>query len=229
MYRARLADSRATLELARSANPSDSQALQQMALLDGLLGEFPRAIAAARRALELDPKNPGSYAPLAAALQLSGQPADAAATAGAMIDAAPGAPIAYVLLARAEVARGDFGRALEAVNVAEQLGGASSPVAAIDLAVAYRRLGRAADAARLADIFAAGTQGLYVSPALRAAERLARGDDEGALREARAAFESRGLGASPLELAAFQWNVWSYPLLEEPAWRELRKAMAMHD
>jgi Flp pilus assembly protein TadD len=228
LFRGRLAESEAEFERARSAEPNDSQSLQQLALLYSLRGDFPQAIAAARRGLELEPNNPGSYAPLTMALQLSGQPEAAIDVAREMIEAAPGAAIAYVLLARAEIARGNVGKALEAVRLAERMGPRSSTFV-LDLAVAYRRLGEAADARRLASDFTASMQGLYVTPAMRAAELLAYGDDDGALRQARLAFESRALGADPLGLAAFEWNVWSHPLLEEPEWLEFRSAIAKRD
>jgi adenylate cyclase len=228
LFRWRLADSRAALERALSSNPNDSQALQQMALLYAVLGEFPQAIATARRALDLDPKNPGNYGPLAVALQLTGQHAAAAAAAEAMMEAAPRAAIAYVLLARAAIAGGDVGKALEALKLAERLG-QQSPNQAVDLAVTYRGLGQIADAERLINSFPERTEGLHVSPAMQAQVRLARGDHDGALRQATLAFESRELGADPLALAAIQWNVWSLAALEEQPWRELRSAMAHRD
>jgi DNA-binding winged helix-turn-helix (wHTH) protein/TolB-like protein/Flp pilus assembly protein TadD len=224
LFDGRLADAHQALERARTSNPNDSQTLQQMALLYSLRGDFPQAIAAARRGLELDPKNPGSYAPLEVALQLSGQADSAAAVAQAMVEAAPGAAIAYILLARAEIARGNEKAALEALRLAEGLG-PLSPTVAIDLALSYGRLGQLGDAERLAAVFAESTRGLYVNPATRAAELLARGDVDGALRQARAAIESPGRG-DPLSLAAIRWNIVSSPVLEQRQWRQLRSQMA---
>ena len=102
-----VADSGTDLERARRLSPNDSQALQQMALYECLREEVARGIELARRALEIDPKNPGSYAPLEVALQAMGDNDAAAATAEAMIAAAPRTLVGYLLLARAEIARGN--------------------------------------------------------------------------------------------------------------------------
>jgi TolB-like protein/DNA-binding winged helix-turn-helix (wHTH) protein/Flp pilus assembly protein TadD len=225
LVHSRYAASRAALERAQASNPSDSRVLQQMALLHALLGEFPQAIDVARRAIEVDPKNPGSYAPLAAALQLTGHYAEAAAAAEAIIEAAPGASIGYVLLARAEAARGDLARARDALMLAERLP-QQSEMNAIDLAVGYRRVGAVSDAERLVRGVSAVREDRQLNPALRAAAHLAQGDYDGALQEAKTALDSAELGMGPkLQLAAIEWNVWSLPVLEESPWRELRREM----
>lgn len=225
LIHSRYVDSRAALARAQASNPGDSRVLQQTALLHALFGEFPQAIEVARRAIEVDPKNPGSYAPLAAALQLTGQYAEAAAAAEAIIEAAPGASIGYVLLARAEAARGDLARARDALTLAERLP-QQNEMNAIDLAVGYRRVGAVSDAERLVRSVSAVTEDRPLRPALGAAALLARGDYDGALQEAKAALDSAELGMDPkLQLAAIEWNVWSLPVLEEPQWRALRRAM----
>lgn len=225
LFRSRFADSRAALMRAQALQPNDSRVLQTMSLLHGLVGEFPAAIQTARRALEIDPLNVGSYAPLSVALQMSGQHAAAAAIPEKMIEAAPNAATGYLLLARAEAARGELAKALETLRLAERQHELSD-IATVDLAASYRRAGADGDAIRLIDAVLGRVNEDALSPVTQAAVHLARGDDDNALRYARIAVASRDLGMDPLQLAAIEWNVWSLPALEEPRWRELRAAMA---
>jgi TolB-like protein/DNA-binding winged helix-turn-helix (wHTH) protein/tetratricopeptide (TPR) repeat protein len=223
-YTWRLADSGKDLERARQLNPNDSQVLQQMALLQDLLGAFPRAIELARRALEIDPKNPGSYAPLALALQAIGDNGAAADAAEGMIAVAPRAPVAYLLLARAEIARGDGRKALAALKLTEGVASDSLNAAlAADLAVSYRSIGADADAERMIGAFERTSAGLHVNPAVRALALLARGENARALEQARAALEARPFGLDPFRIIVIQLNVWSLPALDGPEWAELRR------
>jgi len=227
-YTWRLTDSGADLERARRLSPNDSQALQQMALYACLRGEFARGIELARRALEIDPKNPGSYAPLEVALQAMGENDAAAATAEAMIAAAPRAVVGYLLLARAATARGDKAKALDALKLTEELA-QDNLSAAADIAVSYRSVGAVADAQRMLDVYQRTSEGLHVSPAVRAAALLAGGDNEGAFEQARAALDARPLGMDPFRTMLIARNLWSLPALERPEWTELRKRLATVD
>ena len=227
-YTWRLADSGTDLERARRLSPNDSQALQQMALYECLRGEFARGIELARRALEIDPKNPGSYAPLEVALQAMGDNDAAAATAEAMIAAAPRALVGYLLLARAEIARGNRAKALDALKLTEELA-QNNVSAAADIAVSYRSIGAVADARRVLDVYQRSSAGLHVSPAVRAAALLARGDNERALEQARAALDTRPLGMDPFRTMLIARNFWSLPALEQPEWIDLRKRLASVD
>lgn len=224
-FRARLAASRASLERARMLDSNDSHALQQTALFFTLVGDFQRAIEAARRALEVDPKNPGAYAPLSVALIATGDYEAAAAAGEAMIAAAPGAGLGYLLLARAQLGRGASAEALEALRLAEPLF-QQNRIGLVDLAVSYRSAGAVADAERMSDAFRRSAAGLHVNPAQLAVALLAGGDDERALRQARVALESRKLGMDPFQLLVIRENVWSLPVLEQPEWRALRAEMA---
>src|SRR6185295_10755309 len=141
----------------------------------------------------------------------------AAATAEAMIAAAPRAAIAYLLLARAETARGNRAKALDALRLTEPLM-QDNLSASADLAVSYRSLGSVADARRMLDAFGRLSQGTHVSPAVRAAALLADDDSEGALDQARAALETRTLGMDPFRTMLLARNLWSLPALEQPEW-----------
>jgi TolB-like protein/DNA-binding winged helix-turn-helix (wHTH) protein/Flp pilus assembly protein TadD len=228
-FRSRLGASRASLDRARMLNPNDSEVLQATAQLLGLLGDYSGAIDVARRALEVDPKNPGSYAPLSVALMSTGQ-YDAAAEAGeATIAAAPTSGLGYLFLARAEFGRGNSAKALEALRVAEQLLQRPSRNGMADLAVSFRRAGAIADAERLSDAFLRNIEGLHVNPAMLVVAFLASGDDERALRQARVTIDERPLGMDPFQLMVIQRNIWSLPVLERPEWLEVRAQMAYRE
>jgi TolB-like protein len=227
-YTWRLADAGADLEQARRLSPNDSQVLQQMALLAGLRGEFASAIEISRRALEIDPKNPGSYAPLEVGLQALGEHDAAAATAQAMIAAAPRAAVGYLLLARAENARGNHAKALDALRLTEPLV-QDNVSAAADVAASYRSVGAVADALRMLEVYGRLSEGVHVSPAVRAAALLAADDGERALEQARAALEARRLGMDPFRTMLIARNLWSLPALEQPEWIEVRRRLSTSD
>jgi tetratricopeptide (TPR) repeat protein len=92
----RFAAARATLERAIERRTGDSVLLHHAAMVASLLDDHPGAVRAARRALELDPKNPAPYSPLGMALRGLGDHTGAVAAFREMIELAPTAAIGYV-------------------------------------------------------------------------------------------------------------------------------------
>lgn len=221
LFRFRLDDARATLDRALAINPNDLVVLHYSAMTAFLRDEHAAAIRAARRALELDPKNPAPHTPLAMALRASGNLAAAAAEYAAMIDAAPTAAIGYVGLARTRSAGGDAAAVLEPLRLAEQFLDDTLNFR-VDAAYSYASAGARADAERLIAEFRRGVAGYHVDAGLEAMALLALGEHDRARDAIRAALVDRGAGMDPLPFALIRQNTWSDPTLEQPEWVALR-------
>lgn len=225
MYRGRLVESKALLDQARRLRPTDSVVLHYVALVANLLGDHREAAQAARRALELEPKNPAPYAPLSVALRALGDQAGAAAAAREMIEAAPSAAIGYVTLARIETERGAAERILEALRLAERFLDDTTRNFRADAALSYASAGASADAERLIRAIEEDSVGRHIGPGLAAMMRLAVRDYAGARELLDDAIAARSDGMDPMPLFLIARNSWADPVLEQPEWRALRERL----
>lgn len=227
MFRWQLDDARNFLARAREASPSDTMVLHYSAMLYAMLDEHDASIAAARRALEVDPRNPAPYSPLALSLRAKGDQTAAAAAARTMIEIAPAAAIGYVVLARTQT-QGDAAalqEAREALKIAEPF---LQDVLAfrIDAALSYARTGSRPDAGRLVQSFQEATRARHINPGLQAMVHLALGDHRSAYERVQYAMRHRGRAMDPFPLLLIRHNAWSDPVLESQEWRELREQLA---
>jgi TolB-like protein/DNA-binding winged helix-turn-helix (wHTH) protein len=227
IYRWRLAEARAMLDSALAIAPNDSVVAHYSAMVDLLRGDAASAARFARRALDLDPKNPAPYGPLAMALRALQDIDGAIAAYEAMIEVAPTAAIGYVSLARTLTARGEHARIVQTLRVAEQFLGELRSFR-LDAAMSYARVGATADAARLVGDFMRRGEGHRLDPNLEAMAALALGEHERAAGALRAAIAARPSGMDPITLEQIRQNTWSDPELETAEWRELRDALAYH-
>lgn len=189
-------------------------------------GEPGKAIARARRWVELDPKNWNSHVTLAIALAYAGDTAAAERVQREAIGLAPTVPLLRSWLAFIEIVLGDFESAGSELERAEQLLGANRPAVFLpELAYSYSRIGRRADAERiLAEIEQAG-DAIEIGAGGRAMIALARGDRAGLaeqLESAIARIESHQIDEGFWSLMNVRMNVAADPLLEEPRFVELR-------
>jgi predicted Zn-dependent protease len=225
IYRWRFDESRVLLDRALERSPNDSVVHHYSAMIDLLRNQPASAVRAARRALELDPRNPAPHGPLSMALRALGEVEAAAAVYQAMIDVAPTAATGYVGLARTLTAQGDDAKILQTLEVAEQF---LEDVRSfrLDAALTYARVGAPDDAERLVAEFVRRNAGSHIDPGLAAMAALAFGDYDRAYAELRTAIATRTSGMDQVPLEQLRQNTWSDPVLDEPAWRELRAALA---
>jgi tetratricopeptide (TPR) repeat protein len=227
MFRWQLDDARNFLARAREANPSDTMVLHYSAMLHAMSDEYDASIAAARRALEVDPRNPAPYSPLAFSLRAKGDQAAAAEAARKMIEIAPTAAIGYVVLARTQT-QGDAAalqEGREALRIAEPF---LKDVLAfrVDAALSHARMGSRADAERLVRSFQDATQGRHIDPGLQAMLHMALGEHARAYERVRYALSHRHLAMDPYPLLLIRHNTWSDPILERQEWQALREQLA---
>jgi TolB-like protein/DNA-binding winged helix-turn-helix (wHTH) protein/tetratricopeptide (TPR) repeat protein len=225
MYRWRLDESRVTMDRALALSPNDSVVLHYSAMIDFLRDDPVAAVSSARRALELDPKNPAPHTPLAMSLGALGNREESAATYQAMIDLAPTAVIGYIGLAKMLTAGGDDAKIVQTLRIAEQFL-QDLRTFRLDAALSYAHAGAHEDAARLVGDFMRHAQGYRVDPGLEAMAALALGDYEHARTALQTAITMRTNGMDPMPLEQIRRNTWSDPVLEQPAWRDLRSALA---
>lgn len=224
MYHWRLTEAMARLESARTSGADVSPVWHYTAMVLVMIGDFHAAERAARRALELDPRNPAPYTPLCLALLAQGREGAAVAAANAMIDLAPNAPIGYINLARSLPTGANTGL-VEAVRLAEAHLDDSTSNFRVDAALSYARAGRHDDAERLMGAFDAASAGRRVDPGLAAMARLALRDDAGAREHLERAIAERHDGLDPMPLTLVRLNSWRIPALEQREWHDLRERL----
>jgi DNA-binding winged helix-turn-helix (wHTH) protein/tetratricopeptide (TPR) repeat protein len=223
MYRGRFDDAREPLRKSLESSPQDSMVFHYSAMLHCLREEHEQAIRAARRALELDPRNPAPWSPLVLALLASGDRDGAVAAARRMVDTAPAAAIGYVVLARTQSGGDEAARieARQSLRIGEQFLDELRNFR-VDAALSYASAGERTEATRLARQFRERTQGVHVDPALDAMAHVALGDYDSARERLEYAIRNRALGMDPMSLLLLRRNAWQLRQLETPAWRELR-------
>ena len=222
MFRGRFAHARATLERALERRANDAVVLHYLALVASMLNDHAAAIRTARRAVDIDPKNPAPYSPLGMALRAIGNRAGAVAAQLQMIELAPSAPIGYISLARTETDGGNAARILDAVRLAERFLHDAPPNFRADAALSYARAGAHHDAERLIQQFNRATADRHVSPGLAAMARLAVRDYANARKLLEQAIDARASGMDPMPLLLIQRNSWADPVLDQPEWQSLR-------
>lgn len=227
MYRGRLDEARDALAAALASSPDDPMVLHYEAIVRTLRDEHDAAIAAARRALSREPRSPGPYSPLVLSLDAKGDTEGAAQAARQMIDVAPTAAIGYVVLARQQVGGGaDATReARRAATMAEQFLGTLGNFR-LDAALSYARIGDRAAAARLVTQFREAAGDRHVDAGLEAMALLALGNYDAAGERVDHVIHHRGDGMDPMTLLLIRRNAWSDPVLDSPAWRARRTALA---
>jgi TolB-like protein/DNA-binding winged helix-turn-helix (wHTH) protein/Flp pilus assembly protein TadD len=225
IFRWRIDEARASLERAVRSNPNDSVVLHYSAMVHWMLDEHAEAIRAARRALELDPRNPAPYSPLVLSLHASGENATAIQMARELIEVAPTAALGYVVLARTLTQSGDFAGVRETLRLGEPfLDGMRN--FRVDAALSYARAGAPADAERLVQAFRQSTKARHVDAGLDAMAHLALGNYQLARDRIESVISQREAAIDPLPLLLIRQNIWSDPILDSAEWVRLRKQLA---
>lgn len=189
------------------------------------VGEHEKAIARARRSVDLDPRNWNPHFALGVALHYAGETDESARIFRDAIAMAPAVPVLRSWFAFVEITRGNFEAAAAELARAEQLLAQNRQAAFLpELAYSYARIGRRADAERIAteieqtrdvEIGTGGWTMLY----------LVRGDRAGAAEQLEAAIakiENYEIDEGFWNLMNVRMNVTADPVLEEPQFVGLR-------
>ncbi|HET8700018.1 MAG TPA: tetratricopeptide repeat protein [Gammaproteobacteria bacterium] len=145
------------------------------------LGDFPSAVAIARRLAAVNPRDWVAHRNLAQTLLRAGQLDAALDAVQRALDLAPASGSAHRLAAQIAQARGATNAALRETERAEQLLPSRNRLALAQLALLYGALGRAADARRLSAEVTAGVAPERVGAGNWAMALLAVGDEQKAL------------------------------------------------
>jgi tetratricopeptide (TPR) repeat protein len=222
MFRGQFSSARSILLRALEHHPDDALVFVHLAMASFLMDDDEGAVTAARRALELDPRNPAPCSMLGLALRALGDRAGASAAHRRMMEQAPRTAIGYLSLARTSLDGGVDSEIVSTLRMAERFFDDTTRNFRTDVALSYARIGLRRDAERLILEFETSTAGQYVPPAVAAMARLALRDYAAAHRLLEDVIATGADGMDPVPLALIRRNSWSDPVLDEPAWRELR-------
>ncbi len=223
-------EARAAFERAYELGPNDLNVIADYAVFLAQWGDYDRADELIRYTLEIAPNNPSSLAPAGYAYLLAGDYARAANANRAAGLIAPQLTIVYPLLGLAETGRGNSDDALDALHLAEQLlATVSAPDQLAQTAYAYGLLGRDDDAKRVFAKIGSLAEGYYVGPGSWAAAFLAIGDKQGALEWLERAAAMRTPDEGFIVLSILAANALSDPVLDEPAFRDVRARLGYRD
>jgi adenylate cyclase len=193
------------------------------------VGAHELAIANARRAVDLDPSNWNPKFVLGIALHYAGEADQAAQRFREAIPLAPATPILRSWLAMIEIARGNPEVAAAELARAEQLLAEDRQVVFLpELAYAYARIGRRADAERIVVEIEQAPAGVEIGSGGRTMMYLALGDRARAVDELEAAIvkiENHRIDQGFFNLLNVRMNVTADPLLEEPEFVALREKL----
>ncbi|HEX5046415.1 MAG TPA: tetratricopeptide repeat protein [Gammaproteobacteria bacterium] len=183
------------------------------------LGDFPSAVAIARRLAALNPRDWVAHRNLAQTLLRAGQLDAAAAAVQRALELAPASSAAHRLAAQVAQARGAPDAALRETERAEQLLPSRNRLALAQLALLYGALGRAADARRLSAEVTAGVARERVGAGNWAMALLAVGEEQQALEWLEAAARTAAAheaDASFLNLIQLKTTRSLHPALARP-------------
>jgi tetratricopeptide (TPR) repeat protein len=190
------------------------------------VGDHETATARARRTVELDPKNWNARFILGITLGYAREFDEAARVFRDSIAMAPAVPVTRSWLAFVEIARGNPEVAATELARAEQLlAGNRQTVFLPELAYSYSRIGRAADAERIAAEVEQAGSGIEIGSGGRTMIALAVGDRARAVEELEAAIikiESHQIDEGFFNLMNVRMNPTADPVLEEPEFVALR-------
>jgi len=158
-------------------NPGNALAQRQLAHCLQLQGRFDEAIAARKRACELDPVSPVLRREAALTYYMARRYDDAIREHETALAMNPKFDLSLINIGNAYVQKGQTAKGIEYLERAVAAGDLARPNAMAWLAHAYRRAGRAADAARTRDELTKLGRTQFVQPYILAIATLAGGDD----------------------------------------------------
>jgi TolB-like protein len=202
---------------------------QSIIWLLSYVGEHDKALAHARRWVELDPKSVPARFAFCAALAYAGETDEAARQFREAIGMAPAVPVLRSWLAFVEIARGNAEAAAAELARAEQLLAQSRQVVFLpELAYSYARIGRPADVERIVAEIEQAPDGVEIGSGGRVMIYLAVGDRSRAVEELEAAItkiENYEIDEGFFNLMNVRMNVTADPLLEEQQFVDLRNRL----
>ena len=201
--------------------PSEERVLEAAGLwVISWMGRHADAIRIAQRNVDLSPNDATARLLLGIVQAYAGDRAASVASIERSLELAPANPLARAWLAYDAVARGDDSRALDELRLLERMIGETPAIVFLpELAYAYARIGRSADAARFFAAIEERAAETDVGVGTWAVAYLAVGDEDEALRQLEIAAE-KARNHEPdqgyLHLMNLRMNFLADPRLEEP-------------
>jgi hypothetical protein len=212
-------------ELALRLSPNDPMVLIQNGFFDLAIRDRPdEAIKHAERVIELDPNNLQVYNSLGIWLHIIGRNDAAIEVLQECLTLNPSDGGCSRALAAAEFARGNNEAALDALRLAELSGGFGTTVY---ISHGYGLLRQPEDAQRIFEIIRVRAADRYVDPVIWAWAYMGVGDYDEALNQLNTAAENPELIQDNGRSFYIAVNIWSDPMLDTPAFVEVRNRLAL--
>ena len=224
------AEAREAYGQALRLSPNDPEVLMDYAVFCAVTGRAEEAIELGKRAVTLDPNGASGHYWLAYTYLLI---SDQDAAVGGMrraVELSPTFGLAHLILGHLEYTQGNQAEALKETQVAEQLlRDDANPVFLGELALTYSRRGHREDAERIFHRLEEMAETHRIPSTAWILGYLAMGDDEQALHWLNTAADSPEPYVGYFGLMNIKANPYSYPVLDEPRFREVRDRLGYRD
>ena len=211
-------------------SPNDPEVLTDYAVFRTVTGHAEEAIKLAKRGVTLDPNRAQGHMWLSFAYSFSGDHDTAVEAMRRAAELSPTFGLAHLLLGSLECSQGNHAEALKRTQIAEQLlRDDANPVFLGELAFTYARLGHREDTESIFYRLEEMAETHRIPTAAWILGSLAMGDDERALHWLNTLADSPEPYVGFFSLMNVKANAFSYPVLDEPRFREVRDRLGYRD
>ena len=223
-------EAREAYDRALVLSPNDPEVLTDYAGFCAVTGRTEKAIKLGKRSLRLDPNSAFRHQWVGFAYAQIGDLDAAIEAQRRAAELSPTFGLAHLILGHMENAQGNHAEALKQTQIGEQLlRDSTNPAFLGELASSYAQLGHREDAERVFHRLEEMAETRRIPNAAWILGYLALGDNEQALRWLNTAADNPEPYVGYFGLMVIKANVYSWPVLDEPRFREVRDRLGYRD
>ena len=223
-------EAREAYDHALRLSPNDPEVLMDYAVFCALTGRAEEGIELGKRAITLDPNGASGHHWLGFAYWQIGDQDACVEQMRRAVELSPTFGLAHLSLGRLERMQGNHAEALRHTQIAEQLlRDDTNPAFLGELALNYAQLGHREDAGRIFHRLEGTAEAHRIPATAWILGHLALGDEEQALHWLNTAADNPEPYVGFFGLMLIKVNAMSFPVLDEPRFREVRERLGYRD